>query len=345
MVESVRYLALYSLDRSGTILNWNVGAVELYGYSAAEMIGQHHSLLFTEEGRTAGEPDAQLSAAEEDEAIRAERWLARKDGSRFWSETFCSVVRDSHGEIAGFTKVDLDASQHWRLKQSLDRITDELNRFAFVVSHDLQEPVRTMKSYGELLARRYKSKLDSDADDFLNFMTEAANRMTQLLKDLLAYSQAGRADRTRAESIQATTVLEWAIMNVNPLVKETNAVITFDPLPSIQADQTQTAQIFQQLLTNSMRFKSVAPPRIHVSATRENGMYRFAVRDNGEGVAEEFHERIFGVFKRLHGKDVPGTGIGLSICRKIVEAHGGQIEIESAPGAGTTIYFTLPASE
>jgi PAS domain S-box-containing protein len=345
MVDSVRDQALYFLDRAGLIQSWNPGAEHMYGYSAPQAIGQHHSLLFLPEDRAAGVPEAQLSAAAKDAVAAAGRWVPRRDGTRFWSETSCYAVFDAQGQVTGFTKIDRDASELQRIRQTLERTNEELNRFAFVVSHDLQEPVRTMKSYGELLARRYKNKLDSDADDFLNFMTEAANRMTQLLKDLLSYSQAGRPDRTRPEPIESATVLQWAIMNVNPLVKETRAIITYDPLPAIHADQTQTAQLFQQLLTNAMRFRGSETPRIHVSASRLDGMHRFTVKDNGEGVAPEFHERIFGVFKRLHGKDVPGTGIGLSICRRIVEAHGGEIGIESSAGAGTTIYFTLPSSD
>jgi len=221
-----------------------------------------------------------------------------------------------------------------------------LNRFAFVVSHDLQEPVRTMNSYGELLARKYQGRLDADADEFIKFMTQAANRMTQLLKDLLAYSQAGRSDRMRLEPTNSDAILQWTIMNLNPLIKETKAVITNDPLPSIQADQGQVAQLFQHLLTNSLKFRSESPPEIHVSAARQDEtFYRFLVRDNGIGIDKEFQDRVFGAFKRLHGKEVPGTGIGLAICRKIVEAHGGRIWMESEAGNGATVHFTLPASD
>jgi light-regulated signal transduction histidine kinase (bacteriophytochrome) len=203
-----------------------------------------------------------------------------------------------------------------------------------------------MRSYGELLSRRYKGQLDSDADDFIHFMTDAANQMTQLLKDLLAYSQAGRSDRTRQESTPASSIVQWAIMNVNTMVKDAGVVITYDPLPSIYADQAQAAQLFQQLLTNAIKFRGTEPLRIHISAARHNDdMYRFSVQDNGIGVDKQFHERIFGAFKRLHGKDIPGTGMGLAICRKIIEAHGGQIWIESAGGRGAVFHFTLPAGD
>jgi chemotaxis family two-component system sensor kinase Cph1 len=140
--------------------------------------------------------------------------------------------------------------------------------------------------------------------------------------------------------------VQWAIMNINPLIKETNAVITSDPLPSIHADQAQVAQLFQHLLTNSIKFRGEASPQVQVSATRQDEtLHRFSVRDNGIGIDKEFHERVFGAFKRLHGKEVPGTGIGLAICRKIVEAHGGRIWIESEAGSGAVVHFTLPTSD
>ncbi len=345
IVEGTRHLAMYMVSAEGDIVSWNAGAEKLHGFSAAEMIGKSHALLFPESDRNAHSPETQLRDAEQSGTVSESRWMLRKDGSQFWSEGWCSVIRDPAGMITGFAKVTRDASETRQLADVLERTNEELNRFAFVVSHDLQEPVRTIQSYGELLSRRYKGRLDSDADDFIQFMTAAANQMTQLLKDLLSYSQAGRSDRTRMESIQASTVVQWAIMNVAPLIKDTGANVTFDPLPAIDADQTQIANLFQQLLTNAMTFRGTDAPRIHISAVKEqDDLYRFSVRDNGVGVAREFHERIFGVFKRLHGKDVPGTGIGLAICRKIVEAHRGRIWIDSEAGRGATFYFTLPAA-
>jgi hypothetical protein len=346
LVEGVREFALYFIDPAGIIATWNPGAERLFGYTAQEAVGQHHRILYPEEEVSSGTPEAELKSAEQNSVHSEARWMVRKDRSRFWTGSTCTSVLDGAGKLAGFSKVTRDESDRRQLEQTLERSTEELTRFAFVVSHDLQEPVRTMKSYGELLARRYKGRLDSDADDFLHFMTDAANRMTQLLKDLLSYSQAGRSDRMRAEPTPATAALQWAIMNLGPQIKETGAVITYDPLPTVFADQTQLAHLFQQLLSNSLKFRSQDTPRVHVSTVPDGeGKYRFFVRDNGVGVEKQFHERIFGVFKRLHGKDVPGTGIGLSICRKIVEAHRGEISIQSEAGQGATFSFTLPAAD
>lgn len=240
---------------------------------------------------------------------------------------------------------ELENAMRMVAKQQLKRSNDELQRFAYTVSHDLQEPLRTIRSYAELIDRRYKGKLDSDGDEFLHFIVDATSRMSQLLKDLLAYSQAGRPDRTNPELTAAVNVLEWAIMNVDRLAKETGASITHDPLPIVEADPLQLSQVFQNLLGNAIKFRGDQPPAIHVSAERVDSGYQFSVKDNGIGVDPEHHERIFGVFKRLHGKDVPGSGIGLAICRKIIESHGGRIWIESKLGAGVNIKFTLPAHD
>jgi light-regulated signal transduction histidine kinase (bacteriophytochrome) len=230
------------------------------------------------------------------------------------------------------------------LEQLLERSNEELQGFAFTVSHDLQEPLRTIKSYAELLSRRYRGQLDGDADEFIRFITDAAGRMTQLIKDLLAYSQAGRADRTRIEPTQLANVLQWALMNVDALAKETGAVITYDSLPLIEADQMQMVQVLQNLIANAIKFRRPdEPPRVHIGSERQNSEWLLSVNDNGIGMEPQYAERVFGVFKRLHGKEVPGTGIGLSICRKIIEAHGGRIWLESQPDQGTSVKFTLPA--
>jgi light-regulated signal transduction histidine kinase (bacteriophytochrome) len=273
------------------------------------------------------------------------RWLLKSNGERFWAEGMTTAIKDRSGELLGYAKITRDATERRKLESQLERSNDELQRFAYTVSHDLQEPLRTVRSYAELLTRRYSGKLDSDADEFIHFMMDAAGRMTQLLKDLLAYSQAGRPDRTTPEPTSSANILQWAIMNVDRLVKENGGAITYDPLPMVEADQTQLSQVFQNLLINAVKYRSTDPPAVHISAVRCDGMYEFSVTDNGIGIDAEHHERIFGVFKRLHGKEVPGTGIGLAICRKIIESHGGRIWVESEAGRGATFKFTLPAHD
>jgi PAS domain S-box-containing protein len=343
LVRSNRHYALFMLDAQGTIISWNPGGVEIHGYEAAEIIGRHFSVFYPDEDRKNGVPDTELQIATREGVADDTRWLKRRNGDCFWAEGLTSAVRDRGGAVIGFAKITRDATERRKLENQLERSNEELQRFAYTVSHDLQEPLRTVRSYAELFERRYKGQLDDDADEFIRFMIDAAARMTQLLRDLLAYSQAGRADRTTPEPTSSANVLQWAIMNVDRLTKESGAVITYDPLPMVEADQTQLSQVFQNLLSNAIKYRSQEPPRIHISVQRRNNQYEFAVSDNGIGVPAEHHERVFGVFKRLHGKEVPGTGIGLAICRKIIESHGGKIWLESESGAGVIVKFTLPA--
>lgn len=345
IVDSATEYALIFCDPDGIIRSWNAGAHKIFGYEAEEIVGQNSSILFPEQDRRDRVPEAELRQASAEGCASDTRWLVRKDGAEFWAEGATNAVR-ANGALIGYAKIVRDASERRRLEQLLERSNEEKEKFAYTISHDLKEPLRTVRSYVELLQRRYKDKLDPDAAEFIQFAIEGVQRMDKLLADILAYSQAGRHDKTRPEPTQAANVLQWALMNVDGMAKQTSASITWDPLPTVYADQNQLAKLFEHLLTNALKFRGSEPPRIHISAERDNGeRWLMKVRDNGIGMEQEQTERMFGIFKRLAGRDVPGTGIGLPICRKIVEAHGGRIWIESAPGKGSTVKFTLPAYE
>lgn len=224
----------------------------------------------------------------------------------------------------------------------LGRSNADLQQFAYVASHDLQEPLRMVSSYTQLLARRYKGKLDADADEFIAFAVDGANRMQRLIQDLLAYSRVNTGGR-QFEPTSMETVLHSALDNVVNAVKESQAIITHDPLPTVTGDAKQLAQLFQNLLSNAIKFSGPQPPRIHISAKPADGQWLFFVRDHGIGIDPQYTDRIFVIFQRLHTRDeYPGTGIGLAICKKIVERHGGRIWVESEPGKGATFCFTLP---
>ena len=227
----------------------------------------------------------------------------------------------------------------------LGRSNADLQQFAYVASHDLQEPLRMVSSYTQLIARRYKGKLDADADEFIAFAVDGANRMQRLILDLLAYSRVNTAGR-QFEPTAMETVLKAALNNLTNAVKESQAIITHDPLPAVMGDDKQLAQLFQNLLSNAVKFGGAQPPRIHISAKQTDGEWLFSVRDHGIGLDPQYADRIFVIFQRLHTREeYPGTGIGLAICKKIIERHGGHMWVESELGKGATFYFTLRDEE
>jgi PAS domain S-box-containing protein len=279
-----------------------------------------------------------------------------------------SPLRDEKGEIIGwfdlysFPLVDADTGQITGVieyvrdisarKQAedelqktlvdLERSNKELEQFAYVASHDLQEPLRMVSSYTQLLARRYHGKLDADADDFINYAVDGAERMQRLINDLLTFSRVGTRGKPFAPT-DCEVLLTQTLDNLKMTIQETGAVITHEPLPPIIADDTQMAQLFQNLIGNALKFRRKSLPHIHLKAEFQGKEWLFSVRDNGIGIPPEFFDRIFIIFQRLHGReDYTGTGIGLAICKRIVERHGGRIWVESQVGEGSTFYFTIP---
>jgi light-regulated signal transduction histidine kinase (bacteriophytochrome) len=229
-----------------------------------------------------------------------------------------------------------------RQAREIERTRRDLEQFAYVVSHDLQEPLRMVSSYLQLLERRYGDKLDSDAEDFIHFAVDGAQRMHTLIGDLVSYSRIN----TRAGAFEPTDfnkVLERALASTSGPARATGAVIKRDPLPTLIADAGQLEQLFHHLIDNAVKFQNGCGPRVHIGAEQRDDEWVFFVRDNGIGIDPQFTDRIFTIFQRLHPRgEFPGTGTGLAICQRIVERRGGRIWVESQPGKGSTFYFTVP---
>jgi len=260
------------------------------------------------------------------------------------------IVESIGIQISGAIANALLFNERKRTEEALKEKTEELARsnkdleqFAYVASHDLQEPLRMVTSYVQLLARRYKGKLDSDADEFISFAVDGAIRMRKLIIDLLTYARVGMRGN-ELEPTDCEMVLKQSLNNLKLAMKQDRAVVTHGPLPTVLADRPQLGQLFQNLIGNAIKFRGDESPRVHISASRNGNGWTFSVRDNGVGIAPEYSERIFIIFQRLHNRqEYTGTGMGLAICKKIVEQHGGRIWVESEVGKGATFYFTLPA--
>ena len=349
MVEAVRDYAIIFLELDGRVASWNKGAERIKGYRAEEIVGQHFSRFYPPADIANRKPELELQVATSEGRFEDEDWRVRKDGSRFWANVVVTALRDGSGKVNGFVKITRDLTARKEAENELKRYAEDLSRsnqelehFAYVASHDLQEPLRTVSSFSQLLARRYKGKLDAEADEFITFIVDGATRMQTLINDLLAFSRIGMRGNPFAP-VDCGEIFNDAKENLEVAIAENGAVFTNDPLPALVADQTQLTQLFQNLLSNAIKFRRPEEaPRIHVSAVWHDGAWQFSVRDNGIGIAPQYFDRIFVIFQRLHGREeYPGTGIGLAICKKIVERHGGRMWVESEPGTGSTFYFTI----
>lgn len=226
--------------------------------------------------------------------------------------------------------------------EELQRSNEDLQQFAYMVSHDLKEPLRMVASYTELLQRRYAGKLDTDADEFIGFAIQGVRRMSAMIEDMLAYSRAAELPTDQTAAANAQDALNAALDNLRIRIEETGAAVTSDRMPIVDFDSMRLSQIFQNLIGNALKYRGTAPPTIHIGVAEKRGETVFWVRDNGIGIEPEHRDKVFGVFQRLHGREYEGTGIGLATCKKIVERRGGRIWFESEPGKGSTFYFTVP---
>jgi len=480
LVRNVTDESIYLLDPEGRIAYWNLGAELLKGFTAGEVLGRDHAMLFPREDQDAGVPAALLAEARRLGSVTTEGWRQRKDGSLFFASVTTTALYASDGALRGFSKLMHDDTDYLETREALKEsevrfrsfvelaadgivvadedgqiklanraaarifgygkgelthlsiedllpgalrsrhsglrkgymtsphpramgegldlkarrkdggefpaevsltplrssgglliaaaVTDiterkqveqalqdhaeelarsnrELEQFAYVASHDLQEPLRMVSNYTQLLARRYEGRLDADADDFIRFAVDGATRMQQLISDLLDYARVATKGKALAP-VEMDRVLDTALLNLEGAIRESSALVQRDRLPLVRGDRGQLVRLLQNLIGNAIKFRGEERPLIRVSAEMRGDDLMISVRDNGIGIDERYGERIFAIFQRLHARDkYTGTGIGLAVCRRIVERHGGRIWLESTPGAGSTFRFTLRKAE
>ncbi len=346
--------AMVVVNQGGEIVLLNAQAEKQFGYSRDELLGQKVKNVIPEGFAERLISDALRSAEDalaQQIGTGIELIARHKNGSDFPIELMLSPLESPEGTLVTAAIRDISTRKKAELHllrkvEELNRSNEELGQFAYIASHDLQEPLRMVASYTQLLSRRYKGKLDKDADEFIAFAVDGASRMQRLIQDLLAYSRVG----TKGKDLLATSseeALQRALINLRGAIEESGALVTHDPLPEVLADETQLIQLFQNLVGNAIKYQSPGIPRVHISAAPQGGkQWIFSVRDNGLGIDSQYFEKIFGMFQRLHKREeFAGTGIGLAICKKIVERHGGIISVESQPGQGSTFRFALGRSE
>jgi PAS domain S-box-containing protein len=328
----------------------NLQTEKQFGYRRAELVGRHVKNIIPEGFAERLLADGLRSVEEartQQIGTGIELTGRRKEGSTFPIDIMLSPLESPDGIVVIVAIRDISARRlaetDLLLKmRELNRSNEDLRQFAYVASHDLQEPLRMVTSFMQLLARRYAGRLDADAHEFISFALDGATHMQQLIEDLLAYSCVGTTgmDLDRNSSEEA---LERALINLKRAIQESGAAVTHDPLPAVLADRRQMIQLFQNLVGNAIKYRSAAIPQVHISAVKqERNEWVFAVHDNGLGIEAQYFEKIFGVFQRLHSREeISGTGIGLAICKKIVERHGGSISVDSKPGHGSTFRFAL----
>jgi PAS domain S-box-containing protein len=354
-------VAYHEIDRHGIITSVNRRECEILGYSSSEMLGRPVWEFAAPEERELSRANVLRKIAEAHEVFPFVRQYVSRDGRHIWFEIHERLIRNAAGEVVGIrstlfditerlsaeTKIRaLNAELERRVQErtaELQRSNEELQQFAYSASHDLQEPLRAVSGYTELLARRYRGSLDAEADEFVGFILDGTARMRRLIDDLLVYSRVRGRDARPFTPVDLRAVFESALFNLRSAVEESNTVVELPDLPEVWGDRSRLIQLAQNLLSNAIKYRRADPPRIRIAAAWDHNQWVCSVSDNGSGFDMQYAEAIFGIFRRLHGRDYPGTGIGLAIAKRVAEHHHGRIWAESEVGVGSTFYFTVPA--
>lgn len=343
--------AIYAMSLDGQILSWNPGAEKLYGYSEKDAIGRNISIVVPD--YKIAELNHLLNKVSKGERIESfETKRQRKDKSQLDVSLTVSPIREESGMITSVSAISRDITFKKQVEEELRRYAEELALsneelyvFSYAASHDLQEPLRSIQNFLETLNKKYKKRLGPEMEEQLSSADDGVTRMYRLITDFLMYSRVG-TERAPKEEIDLNLVIKDAISNLDMAVKESKAVIKQFILPKVFGNFVQMTQVFQNLIANSIKYQGESKPSIDISAEKKDNMWQFAVKDNGIGIEQWFSERIFIVFQKLHDhRKYPGSGIGLALCKRVIEKHGGKIWFESEVGKGTTFYFTLPVLE
>jgi PAS domain S-box-containing protein len=346
--ERFRFMAesmpqkIFTTTPSGDVDYLNQQWMEFTGLSFDQMKNWGWSRILHPEDFDASIQHWRLSV-ETGEPFSCLHRFRRADGEYRWHLSRARAMRDAAGNISIWIGSHTDIHEQKEKEEELRRANEDLQQFAYSASHDLQEPIRNVAVYSEIVAKRYSDILDSDGRQFLGFLTEGGRRLATLVNDLLAYTRAGVVEGTLTTGVDSTTVLEEALSSLAEAIRNSGAKVTYDPLPEVYMSQTHLQQLFLNLIGNALKYRTDDQPEIHIAAMHQGSAWRFSVRDNGIGIDGQYKEKIFGVFKRLHrDQKYSGTGIGLAICLRVVERYGGRIWVESSVGKGATFYFTVP---
>jgi PAS domain S-box-containing protein len=338
--EHAQWGVLVTSEDLQSLGSMNPAFAEMHGYTVEELTGRRILDVFAPEERARAQE--QIPITDRQGHYVWESKHIRKDGTIFPVLVDATAVKDEEGKVLYRVVNVQDITERKRAEEELIRSNQDLQHFAYVASHDLQEPLRNVASCLQMLEKDYKNKLDANADQYIHYAVDSAVRMKALILDLLAYSRVATKG-TPPIRVDCEQTLDRTLNNLGAAISETGAVITHDPLPTISADDTQLLQVFQNLIGNAIKFRRDDPPRIHVSAAKNRNEWIFSVKDNGIGIESQHLERIFVIFQRLHKRSqYEGTGMGLAIVKKVVERHGGRVWVESEPGVGTSFYFTMP---
>lgn len=348
MMQEVQDYAIFLMDEDGNIRNWNKGAEKIKGYAADEIIGKNFRNFYPENDRETGLPDKLLNIARTEGRAQDEGWRVRKDGSHFWASVTITALHDDQGKLMGFSKVTRDLTERKAAEEEreeyarqLEDKNEELEQFALNAAHDLREPLHNINTFIHHFKKAYLQNLDEKASDYLEIIDSATQRMRNLLQDLLEYARLG--SNRSLTTVDTRQLLEEVSEDLRSRINETGTTLKLENLPVVQAYENELRVLFQNLIVNAIKFRRPgSAPQIKVSARKEGSHWKFAVQDNGIGIAPEDRDKIFQVFKRLHNdSEYSGSGIGLAHCRKIVGLHGGNIWVESVPGEGSTFYFSI----